>query len=349
MIVRDEEERLPAALASLMHTPVYDDWADKAKPIWDQLVVVDTGSIDRTVEIAKAAGAQVEHFDWIEDFAAARNYAESFATGDYILWIDGDETLAQGHERILKVVQEGKLQGLRPTVRDSAEEGTAHVRQPFLRRRGYGKWEGSVHEQIMEPTLVDPEIVFQHHPRTVERKWDADELRIAQVRKLAVEESFSFRPIASLARTYAQAHLWSEAVTLADAALMREGGGPQDRSEIRIIQGIAYQNCGQMDAAVKAYKQAAVECDWWPEPFYYTGLGYCAMGAWGSAVPWIWASTLIEPLPGHVVFGEGISWRRYATLGQCYQNLGKKDEGLYFLRKAIDLGADEEVRAQVPA
>ncbi len=59
--------------------------------IIDELIVVDTGSTDSTVEIALGFGAKIFHFQWIDDFAAARNYAIEQATGDWILFLDADE------------------------------------------------------------------------------------------------------------------------------------------------------------------------------------------------------------------------------------------------------------------
>jgi glycosyltransferase involved in cell wall biosynthesis len=56
----------------------------------DEMIVVDTGSTDRTAEAAAALGARVEHFEWINDFAAARNYAISFSTGDVVICPDAD-------------------------------------------------------------------------------------------------------------------------------------------------------------------------------------------------------------------------------------------------------------------
>ena len=63
--------------------------------IVDELIVVDTGSTDNTVEVAKSFGARVEHFEWIGDFSAARNHALSFATGDIIIFLDCDEWFVQ--------------------------------------------------------------------------------------------------------------------------------------------------------------------------------------------------------------------------------------------------------------
>nr|WP_261789901.1 glycosyltransferase family 2 protein [Synechococcus elongatus] len=80
MIVRDEAELLPRCLASV-------------KDQVDELIVLDTGSRDRTPDIATEAGANLLHTDWADDFSAARNQAIAAATGDWILVLDADEEL----------------------------------------------------------------------------------------------------------------------------------------------------------------------------------------------------------------------------------------------------------------
>ncbi|TCL36118.1 glycosyltransferase involved in cell wall biosynthesis [Anaerospora hongkongensis] len=62
----------------------------------DEVIVVDTGSTDQTVAIAKSLGAKVFHFTWIDDFAAAKNYAISKAKGDWIVFLDADEYFVEG-------------------------------------------------------------------------------------------------------------------------------------------------------------------------------------------------------------------------------------------------------------
>ena len=81
MIVKNEERFLSQCLASV-------------KDIADELIVIDTGSTDRTIEIARKHGAQVGHFEWCDDFAAARNASIAPATGDWILFLDADEELS---------------------------------------------------------------------------------------------------------------------------------------------------------------------------------------------------------------------------------------------------------------
>ena len=80
LIVKNEEAVLEKCLASL-------------QGIVDEIIVVDTGSTDRTMEIARRFGAVEGYFEWIKDFSAARNHALSLASGEWALWIDADEQL----------------------------------------------------------------------------------------------------------------------------------------------------------------------------------------------------------------------------------------------------------------
>jgi tetratricopeptide (TPR) repeat protein len=80
MIVRDEEQTLPACLTSV-------------RAIADELIIVDTGSTDRTIEIAELFGARVYSFAWNDDFSTARNYSLQFAQSDWVLVLDADEVL----------------------------------------------------------------------------------------------------------------------------------------------------------------------------------------------------------------------------------------------------------------
>jgi tetratricopeptide (TPR) repeat protein len=80
-IVKNEAQNLARCLASV-------------KPYVDELIVVDTGSTDDTIAIVQQYGAKVSHFDWCNDFAAARNYACSIPSGQWILTLDADEELA---------------------------------------------------------------------------------------------------------------------------------------------------------------------------------------------------------------------------------------------------------------
>lgn len=70
-------------------------WLDCVKKIADEIIVVDTGSEDRTVELARENGAATHYFKWCNDFSAAKNHALKKATGDWILFLDADEYFAE--------------------------------------------------------------------------------------------------------------------------------------------------------------------------------------------------------------------------------------------------------------
>ena len=93
LIVKNEEQRLPQCLESL-------------RSLADEIIVVDTGSIDRTLAIAEEYQARIFHFDWCDDFSQARNYAIAQAKGKWILVIDADEVVEQKAISTLKAVMQ---------------------------------------------------------------------------------------------------------------------------------------------------------------------------------------------------------------------------------------------------
>ena len=82
MIVRNEEKNLPNCLKHI-------------KNVVDEIIVVDTGSTDKTPYIAKKLGAKLYHFEWCDDFSAARNESLKHAKGDYIIYLDADDRVSK--------------------------------------------------------------------------------------------------------------------------------------------------------------------------------------------------------------------------------------------------------------
>lgn len=95
MIAKNEEERLGACLESV-------------EGLVDEIVVVDTGSDDRTIEIAESYGATIGHFSWCNNWSLARNESLKLATGDWIIWLDPDDLLPQEmHGQIRELMRQG--------------------------------------------------------------------------------------------------------------------------------------------------------------------------------------------------------------------------------------------------
>jgi tetratricopeptide (TPR) repeat protein len=129
---------------------------DSVRGLVDQMVVLDTGSTDATVSLAQMAGAEVSHFSWVDDFAAARNAALALSRCDWNLVLDADEALLQGPRTAQALLA---LRASTPdfvgriAVRSSFEggpDGAAQTTDSWLSRvlpRG-ARFEGVVHEQV---------------------------------------------------------------------------------------------------------------------------------------------------------------------------------------------------------
>jgi glycosyltransferase involved in cell wall biosynthesis len=140
MIVRNEERSLARCLESL-------------RDLAGEFIIVDTGSTDRTADIAASYGAEVIPFDFtIVDFAAARNYAIAHAHGRWILMLDADETLDESGAATIKNLialdeNAGCFLERRNRSWDSRDPTTDYVVRLFPNRAGY-RYRGRVHETI---------------------------------------------------------------------------------------------------------------------------------------------------------------------------------------------------------
>jgi len=162
MIVRDEADNLPRCLQSV-------------RGLVDQLIVVDTGSRDRTVEIAAQYGAEMYQFAWRNNFAEARNYTLQQARGQWILILDADEEIAEGQTEMIRALTETiDADAFGFCVRNWAAPGnltrysdSLQIRL-FRHGRNYG-YEQAVHNQIL-PSIIrqggqvrDTSIVIHHY------------------------------------------------------------------------------------------------------------------------------------------------------------------------------------------
>lgn len=156
LIARDEEEMLPACLASV-------------RGVADEIVLVDTGSKDRTVALAREAGARVLEHRWNDDFAAPRNLAAAHATGEWLLVLDADERLARPAGAALRGLAGARgfdlgmvrVHNARRADAPEAEvlSGEARYDRPALlprviRNTGDVTWRGAVHESVGEWLLA---------------------------------------------------------------------------------------------------------------------------------------------------------------------------------------------------
>lgn len=142
MIVKDEGKTLERCLNSV-------------KSFINEIIIVDTGSKDNTVEIAKKFNAKIYKFKWIDDFSAARNFAFSKATSDYIMWLDGDDFINEDDikkiESLLSNMDSSYDYISAEYILARNSEGkvsTSLRRNRIVKRQSAFLWVGNVHEYL---------------------------------------------------------------------------------------------------------------------------------------------------------------------------------------------------------
>ncbi len=273
MIVKDEEQRIETALKSI-------------KPWVDEIVVVDTGSTDRTVEICESYGARVFHHPWQNNFAIHRNQSIAHATGDWLLIIDADEELDQKTAPLLhKMVHAPKdiagfLFELYNDVSAGGETFLLHARM-FRNHIGF-RYDGKVHNRPVVPGNmarcgvklihygynVDPETMAKKHKR-----------RLDMIRKWCEEEPDNFQAHSYLAHT-----LLSNPETVAAAVdeaalaldLLKKQNGPTKHYPhiyYPLMNGLAIL---QRDDEVLKHARDCLEISpYYPDPvFFMVGVEY---------------------------------------------------------------------------
>jgi len=142
MIVKNEEHNLSNCL-------------DSIHDLMDEIIIVDTGSTDKTIEIASKYTDKIYHFDWINDFSAARNYSFSKATKEYIMWLDADDIIKEESRNGLKNLKKTLdrkvdivLMDYHYAFDDEGNLTILQLRERLLKRSKGFKWKNKVHEVI---------------------------------------------------------------------------------------------------------------------------------------------------------------------------------------------------------
>ncbi len=164
MIVKNEENNIEACLNSVLG-------------IADEIIIVDTGSSDETVNLCRKYTQKIYYYEWQNDFAAARNKAFSYATGDYILWLDADDIIAEkDRENFLKLKQDIDfdidvvMMRYNTTFDEDGKVVFSFYRERLLKRARNFLWVEPVHEYIqISGKIINSEIAVTHTKKQKEK------------------------------------------------------------------------------------------------------------------------------------------------------------------------------------
>jgi glycosyltransferase involved in cell wall biosynthesis len=265
MIARDEAAAIGRALES-------------ARPHVERMIVLDTGSVDATREIAAGLGAEVQPFAWCDDFAAARNASLALSDADWNLVLDADEWIEAGAEAALAPAALASLgpDAMGVVRRDSAmdasgEAGLAQCWIPRLLPRGT-RYEGRIHEQPVGPSRERRLPLILGHdgftPDNLARKGDRNEALLMQALEACPEDAYLWFQLAKehqvRERAPQAALCFAEALRLAPAEVPWRHG--------LVVRAVtALKTAGRLDEALEL---ANAEVAAWPDsPDFYFAVG----------------------------------------------------------------------------
>lgn len=248
MIVRDEEERLGACL-------------DSVKEAVDEIVIADTGSTDRTKEIASRYTDRILDVKWEDDFAAARNASMKAATKPFILWLDADDVLdPPEREKLIALkdrISEAVDAVMMPYHYAFSTDGRPALvfdRERIVRRAAGFLFEGAVHEAMsVSGNVIREDIIVRHtgsHGESSNRRNLAIYRRLLeQGRQMAARDWYYY------ARELKSAGEYEEAVDAFDRFL-RMDGWLENRLDAQIRKGECHLALGDREAAKASYLSA---------------------------------------------------------------------------------------------
>jgi glycosyltransferase involved in cell wall biosynthesis len=163
MIVKDEEKNLERCLSAL------------PKGLFHEIVIEDTGSTDRTIEVAEKYKAKVIREPWKNDFAYHRNHVEKHAAADWILHLDADEMVECPHPHLFirgLMEAENEISSVTVLVKNMRKDGTCfYSAGRRITRKDRCVWEGRIHEV---PTHQSKTVGFHDNLRLIHYGYDGD-------------------------------------------------------------------------------------------------------------------------------------------------------------------------------
>ncbi|WP_347814334.1 glycosyltransferase [Alkalihalobacillus sp. LMS39] len=335
MIVKNEEDTISRCL-------------DCVKDIVDEIIIVDTGSTDRTKEIVRRYTDFVYDFEWIDDFSAARNYSFSKASKDYILWLDADDVLLEEDQKRLL-----ELKRTVPSSVDSVtmlyhlgcnESGTptlSYRRNRLVKRTKNFRWYGAVHEFLeVSGHIINSDVIIihkgTHHDST--RNLKIYENRIAK------GEEFSPRDLYYYANELFDHKQFEKAIDYYLQFLNSKKGWVEDNiSACGKLADIYYFLGDEEKEREFAFKSFEYDT---PRAEFCCRIGYQFLrnNHFTTAILWYKLATQLEkPKDNWGFINEACwTWLPHLQLGICYYNIGDYETAYQHNEIALTYNPNDE-------
>lgn len=336
MIVKNEERFLPECLASV-------------KDLADEIVVVDTGSTDRTVEIAKSFGARLIEIEWPDDFAKARNVGLDAVKTPWVLVMDADEELiADDIPLLTKAIKTPIADGYNVrivSVMDRAQDISESYVLRLFRSHPKVRFEGRVHEQVFQSLMANS---MQVAP-----------LNVRLLHKGYLNAVFEGRDKSNRNRILLEKHvrenpndgymLWQLAQTLIGAGDYRTALSTARKSlknipaanGLWVLAQVTYAKTlelnGEHKRAIKVLHEGQQIYPKYTDFYYLEGIYLMNLGKWSEAETAFRQCLEIGEAVGFVMTDTGVGgFKSYFRLAQALSQQGNSKEALAYLLVAIN-------------
>lgn len=329
MIAKNEEKHIEECLKRL-------------KPYHYEIVLADTGSTDATVDIALKYTDKIYHFDWINDFSAARNFALSKASNDWILSIDCDEYIETIDEELLSglMQQHPKDVGqilIRNRFTQGGQSSIENIRVSRFFNKNYFHFVGAIHEQIEPKVSTVPKRTYSVPITLLHVGYDGSEaemrtkcLRNISLLKKELEHSGPDSYIYyQLGQSYMKLENYSEAYEWFNQGISMDVDPSQPYVQTMVESyGYCLLELKKNDEALQLlniYDDFAVRADF----VFLMGLIYMNNGLFNEAIEEFRKSTMMEQFSV-----EGInSYRANYNIGVIYECTGHLNEAREYYKK----------------
>ena len=344
MIVKNEEKFLPQCLKSI-------------KDVVDEIIIVDTGSTDRTVEIAQSFGAKVYHHPWKNSFSEARNHSLNYATCDWILQIDADEALEQGDISLLhKLIRSDSYNAIFVAIYSELPGGRSKHYYTRLFRRGKAHFEGIVHNQlIFEGKSLQSEIRFYHYGYNLSEREMLNKYKRTGdlLRQQLAENPNNIFFIANLVRNYRNEYNFEKVIELGEKGLnisisQTDLDSKSQRQRIYIDLAYALINTNQLDRAEEVCREATKENPDSLDILFVMGEILLKREDFNDALNYFKKYLIMKDIESRkptftlsIVDSYYYEHKAYDNIGVCYESLGLINETEVAYKKAIELNDKE--------
>lgn len=315
------------------------------KSFADEIVVVDTGSTDNTKEIAARYTDKVFDFEWINDFAAARNFSFSKATKDYVMWLDCDDIIDEDNQRAIQEVK-ASLQtfGCDAFLAFYCYAPSRTIAVTRIIKRGTCHWEGFVHEYLISKTRrIGLNFTVTHSKP--ESSYERDNERNLNIFRMKLKENVKFttRDILYFAKELYWNGYYSDALPWFNKYFEQTDTWVEDCIEATRMKAETMEHLGMVDEMIELLAQSIVKYGMNKRLLYNCGLALYNAKKYKEATMYFLA--IVNGLGTEsLYFNENLDFTFLSLvwLSCCYWYSGEKVTGKRFHELAKAMQPDSQ-------